>query len=108
MKFGCLAAGALFLLLVGGCVGWNETGIRRAERRVRRIARPGMTEREVAAAMERAGIDYSPRLPEGAAYGCIGDAQCIYIGTASLHFSVWYDAESKVRDVTFTVTTSCL
>jgi hypothetical protein len=105
----CFFRSALCLVLgLGGCIGWNETGLWRAERRVRRSVQPGMTELEVEAAMERADIDYDQTRTGDAGHGCLGDVQCIYIGTASLHFTVLFDGESKVRDVSFSVTTSCL
>lgn len=104
-----LVAGLGLLLLLGGCVAWNETGITRAERRVRRIARPGMEGDAAMAALRDAGIEVyeSTRTAKGFC-GMFPDVQNIYIGTATLHFTVWTDGDGRVLEVTTTVTTSCL
>ena len=96
------AFSALVLLdLLGGCIGWNETGIWRAERRVNRLVRPGMTRAEAEVGLRAAGAtpwDYDP--VERAFGGTISDVQSLYIGTADLHAVVFFDAEGRVVRVT--------
>jgi hypothetical protein len=109
MRWGCLAmaAGALVLCLAG-CVGWNETGIWRAERRVRRIFRPGMTALETWDAAVEHGMDWYPPRGDQTAVVCTGEVQKLYIGTASLVVFLHLDEEGRVREVTTKVNTAYL
>jgi hypothetical protein len=118
-----LVGGLGLLLLLGGCIAWNETGITRAERQVHRLVRPGMTAAEAEAALREAGIgtwrpeeekgeEAGPETPaadsEVRIAGTLSSVQNLYIGTADLQFLVWIDAKGRVLRVTTRATSCCL